>query len=124
VAAAKEKVVLVVDDHDDCREATRELLAVEGYEVATASNGVEALATLRNVDFRPCVLVLDLAMPGMDGRAVYAEVRRDPRLSEIPVIFATANPDLAPPGSHVVSKPIAVDRLVAIVKSACGPASG
>jgi CheY-like chemotaxis protein len=81
--------VLIVDDDAAIRDALTTLLKDEGYYVATASNGVEALDTLRR-GLRPCAILLDLMMPVMDGWDFRAVQRQDPVLSQIPVIVVTA----------------------------------
>jgi CheY-like chemotaxis protein len=82
-------LVLVVDDDLPTREALALILAAEGYRVRTAPDGLAALSELRDGD-RPCLIVLDLMMPVMDGWQFRHEQRRDPRLADIPVIVCSA----------------------------------
>jgi len=79
--------VLVVDDNDLQRDLVADLLAGEGYDVATAADGVEGLAAARASP--PDVLVLDLVLPRLDGASLLAEVRKDPRLAAARVIVTT-----------------------------------
>jgi len=83
------KRVLVVDDDPDVRESLALLLA-ESYEVATASDGREAMVQLEQATF--AAVLLDLMMPVMDGEAVVAEMRARGMTS--PVVLASAAPDL------------------------------
>ena len=81
--------VLVVDDDSAVRTALKELFETEGYDVAVAANGRAALNHLR-VGVRPCVVLLDLMMPVMDGWDFRTEQLKDPALREIPVFILTA----------------------------------
>jgi len=64
--------ILVVDDDPAVRQLAQMILRTEGYEVRTASNGLEALGVLQEV--LPSVVLLDLQMPVMDGRAFFKEI--------------------------------------------------
>ena len=79
--------ILVVDDEPDVQLLLTELLRGEGYEVATASDGAEALDYLRAVPTLPCLILLDLVMPNVDGWQFIEERSHDPRLSRIPVVL-------------------------------------
>ena len=79
--------VLVADDDPDILTMVTTLLSREGYSVIPAANGIEALSLARSA--RPDLLVLDIAMPGMDGYAVCREIRASGPEAP-PVIFLTA----------------------------------
>src|SRR5947209_5284403 len=85
--------VLVVDDERTIREVLAEALWQEGYQVLTAGDGLQALGLLRvePVD----AILLDLAMPTMDGFAFRHEQLLQPDVASIPVIVLSANHDLA-----------------------------
>jgi CheY-like chemotaxis protein len=84
--------VLVIEDDADILRAVVQVLEDEGYAVRAAENGRVALAVLREPGARPpCVILLDLMMPVMDGWAFRAEQLRDPALAAIPVIVLTAD---------------------------------
>jgi len=85
---ARKATVLLVDDDDQVREALSDDLAAAGYEVAAAATGEEALRRLR-AGPRPCALLLDLLMPGMDGAELLAKVRSEEGLAGLPVIVLT-----------------------------------
>jgi CheY-like chemotaxis protein len=85
--------VLLVEDHADLREALAELLEASDYTVVTAADGEEALACLRN-GVAPCLIVLDLDMPGMDGCAFRSEQSHDAKLAAIPTIICSGRADL------------------------------
>ncbi|MDB4981197.1 MAG: Response regulator receiver protein [Myxococcales bacterium] len=83
--------VLVVEDDVDILRAIVQVLEDEGFPVRTAENGQAALETLRaSHELPPCVILLDLMMPVMDGWSFRATQLRDPFLSHIPVILLTA----------------------------------
>ena len=117
--------MLLVDDDLAIREALAEVLVEEGFAVHTAENGQVALDWLRHdggAGPRPCVVLLDLMMPVMDGRAFLEAQSADPSLSQIPVLVisaATGSGALAgtPGVSGVFLKPLALDGLLdAIVR--------
>ncbi len=80
-------VALVVDDDPGMRELCREFLQRDGFQVETAANGREALAALPEV--KPDVVLLDVVMPGMDGYEVCRRIRRDPKVSRLPILILT-----------------------------------
>jgi chemosensory pili system protein ChpA (sensor histidine kinase/response regulator) len=80
--------VLVVDDSVTVRKVTSRLLERNGFEVLTASDGVDAMATLQ--DHKPDLMLLDIEMPRMDGFEVASLVRHDSRLQDIPIIMITS----------------------------------
>ncbi len=79
--------VLVVDDDQTTRELMRRLLAKEGFDVITATDGQEGLELARKLE--PSVITLDVLMPRMDGWDVLKELKADPALADIPVIMVT-----------------------------------
>jgi CheY-like chemotaxis protein len=81
--------VLIVDDDLPVRTALKELFETEGYAVALAANGRAALNHLRK-GLRPCVILLDLMMPEMDGWDFRNAQLADPGLKDIPVVILTA----------------------------------
>lgn len=80
--------VLVVDDEPTVRSWLAALLAHEGYIVEEAEDGAAALEALRT--FQADVIILDLIMPGMNGREFLLELREDPQLANTPVLVWTA----------------------------------
>ena len=112
--------VLVVDDDRDIRESLAELLVEDGHQVRVAANGQEALDLLRASE-RPCLILLDVMMPVMDGRRFLEEKGRDTALVEIPVCLVTAGASI-PSGPGVVSvvkKPIDFAKLRGLVERYC-----
>ena len=107
--------ILIVDDEQDIRESLEEFFQDEGYEVATAANGADALARLYQQEL-PCAVILDLLMPVLSGGEVYEKMQRDPRLAKIPVIISTSDPSRAPSGVLVMKKPLNLNRLLGTVQ--------
>ncbi|HWC75561.1 MAG TPA: response regulator, partial [Gemmatimonadales bacterium] len=83
--------VLLVDDEDSLRKVMRDLLERDGYVVAEARDGVQALDQVDRVG--PDIIVLDLNLPGLDGYGVLSHLRSRPATANIPVIVLTAKGD-------------------------------
>jgi CheY-like chemotaxis protein len=112
--------VLLVEDNDDVREMMSTALQLAGTRVVTAANGREALAVLERT--HPCVIVLDLMMPVMNGWELRAALKRDPSLSAIPVIVVSAlTEDLVARmgATEYLEKPVDIDRLIETVCELC-----
>lgn len=123
--------ILVVDDHAVTREPLAKLLRYEGFETASAANGVEALDAVATV--RPDLVLLDVMMPKMNGVDFLQNLRADERWKSIPVIALTGTLDphqlgrLAELGvAEVMTKArFTVDELLARIRAhatACPPA--
>ena len=82
--------VLLVDDDADTREAFAALLQHNGIDAVTSADGDDALAQLRG-GIRPCVVLLDLRMPGVDGWQVWHEMKASPTLATIPLVIVTGD---------------------------------
>ena len=82
--------ILVVDDDPDIRETLADVLVDAGCEVVGAANGRQALDVLRD-GFAPCLVLLDLMMPVLDGEGFLNEVRGDPALAAMPVVVMSAS---------------------------------
>lgn len=81
----EQKLLLIVDDDEDIREVAKLLLEIEGYRVATAADGAEALTQI-NTSERPALILLDLMMPRMDGEQFIRALRASP-MANIPVVI-------------------------------------
>jgi CheY-like chemotaxis protein len=111
--------VLVVDDDVDLRETMRDVLEAEGYRVVVASNGKDALEQVRQVP-APGLILLDLAMPVMNGVEFCEALASDPSLPRIPTIVftaagRTASRNLAPNIDACLQKPVRLDDLLETV---------
>jgi CheY-like chemotaxis protein len=116
-------VVLVVEDDPDIRATICEALEDHGYATAGASNGVEALEYLRSGAEKPCLILLDLMMPVMDGQTFRAEQRADPALADIPVVVISAYRDVdkhaADLATEYLAKPVRLDTLLETARKHC-----
>jgi len=117
------KTVLVADDEYAIVAAIRELLEDEGYAVLTACDGEAALELIERA--RPDVVLLDVMMPRIDGRAVLRAIRDRPGLASTPVIVMSAA-RLSQgaeefEGRLFLQKPFALTRLLALIKAAISP---
>ncbi|MFN7134523.1 MAG: response regulator [Myxococcales bacterium] len=117
-------VVMVVDDDPDIRLTLTEVLEDSGYDVLGAANGEEALRVLRSGGV-PCVVLLDLSMPIMNGFEFVAAQSTDPALAHIPVIVVSATANVHVKAREltvagVLAKPIDLDRLLRTVQQYCG----
>lgn len=118
--ARQEIQLLVVDDDRGIRETLGEVLRDELYSVQLARDGGEALALLATGPV-PRLILLDLAMPGMDGAAFLERQRKDPRLQRIPVVVFSAD-DRAPRTGAAgwLRKPVDLGDLLATVARLAG----
>jgi CheY-like chemotaxis protein len=110
--------VLVVEDDAALREMMAQRLHLAGFAPATAPNGYEALALLRQ-GFPAKLILLDLKMPIMDGWAFRAAQRRDPDLADIPVIVMSARDAAGLDAAAVFSKPIDGEEMISVVRAMC-----
>src|SRR5437870_77824 len=124
MAAAHRHGVLLIEDDADTRESTIALLEHEGYDGIAVCNGREALDVLRQ-GFRPCVILLDLAMPEMNGYEFRQAQLSDPELSTIPVFVVSAGSYAKEADARRIGletffrKPMEVDALMAAVRQQC-----
>jgi CheY-like chemotaxis protein len=113
------QTVLVVEDHADLREMLAVLLESEGFQVQTASNGKEALDSLKHG--RPSVILLDLMMPVMSGDEFRRRQLQEPDFADVPVICMTAAHDGPQRAARLnaaqyFQKPVDFDRLITAVR--------
>jgi DNA-binding response OmpR family regulator len=87
----KGTTVLLVEDEEQLRRVMKDLLEREGYTVAEARDGVQALDQVDR--FAPDVIILDLNLPGIDGYSVLSQIRSRPATRTIPVVVLTAKGD-------------------------------
>lgn len=108
--------ILVVDDEVTIRDTIGRFLESEGYDVAFSSNGVDALDQVRAQ--HPDLILLDLMMPGMNGRQFIAALRDQLNLTRIPILVMTGMHGLPPHqaiamgASDVVEKPFDIDDIL------------
>ena len=117
--------VLVVEDDPTIREVLVEVLGEHGYDAIGACNGREALDALAASSDRPCVILLDLMMPVMDGRSFREQQLQIPDLSDIPVIVISAHLDHTVANDlHAAAylrKPVKLAEVLRSVRTYCDP---
>jgi CheY-like chemotaxis protein len=116
--------LLVVDDDTDIRESMIEVLEEAGCEVVGASNGLQALGYLKRTERQPCLILLDLMMPVMDGEAFRQAQLNDPELSSIPVVVVSAYRDVQARAEKLqvenfIKKPVTIQELKTAVEQLC-----
>jgi CheY-like chemotaxis protein len=111
-------VVLIVDDDEGIRETVQLALQMENHTTALAAHGGEALDWLGR-HRPPCLILLDLMMPFVNGWQVIEQLRRDDRLAHVPVVVITAfNRDLGTAASlPILRKPIELGDLLSVTNS-------
>jgi len=113
--------ILLVDDDIDLRQCLVDVLEDSGYQVRTASSGLEALRLL-NAEALPRLILLDLMMPDLNGWQFYEQKQKIERLAGIPVLVVTASRVVGAtfPGSEVLLKPFSVETVVQKVQHLIG----
>jgi len=115
--------VLIVEDQPDLRDSLADLLEMEGYRVDTAANGQEALTHLQR-SCPPHVILLDLRVPVMDGRAFRHEQERSPALALIPVVVLSGEADAGHQAAALnaagrLTKPVDLQKLLDLLTRYC-----
>ncbi|HWB78945.1 MAG TPA: response regulator [Nannocystaceae bacterium] len=115
--------ILVVDDDADIRETLIELIRDQGYDAIGAADGREALNRLRRGDTKPCLILLDLMMPKMDGWEFRQAQSTDPALADIPVVVISAYRN-SHRGANLdavdhLHKPVQMESLVELIHRHC-----
>ena|SRR5579884_879304 len=107
--------ILVVDDELTIRELLVDLLTDEGYEVVAVNNGDRALEALPRE--APDLVIMDVMMPGLDGREVVRRMRRTREQAEIPVIIMSAAIAVEPPdrNAYFLAKPFDIAELLSSI---------
>ncbi|MEO7107399.1 MAG: Hpt domain-containing protein, partial [Rhodoferax sp.] len=117
-------LILVVDDSITVRRVTQRLLKREGYRVALASDGLDALEKLQ--EEKPTVVLSDIEMPRMDGFDLARNIRGDAKLRDLPIIMITSRiagkhrehaKELGV--DHYLGKPYSEEELLGLVRSYC-----
>ncbi len=111
---------MVVDDENDIRQVLSDLLTLDGYRVVLAKNGREALDLM--ADITPCLILLDLMMPVMNGYEFLEAWGADPRSRDVAVIVSTAGLIERPLRvSGVLPKPLDLNKLESMLGLYCCP---
>jgi CheY-like chemotaxis protein len=124
MTAVRCRGVLIVDDDTDIRETIEEVLADNDLPATGAENGAIALERLRSDVDPPCVILLDMMMPVMDGRTFRLAQQDDPALSNIPVVVLTAHASGERSARELqvdgfLNKPVDLQTLLDVVRRYC-----
>jgi CheY-like chemotaxis protein len=116
--------VLVVEDDEVMRGALKSMLESGGYAAIAVRSANEALDYLA-AGTPPCLIVLDLSLPDIQGDRFYATIRADPVLAATPVLVLTgqAEPPRLPGVVATLSKGMAPEDLLGMIEAACRPAA-
>jgi DNA-binding response OmpR family regulator len=110
--------ILVVDDDARSRKAVARLLSEEGYDATVAADGEEASGLL--VSLKPDLVVTDLDMPRLDGRALVRRVRSLQPGTPVLVLSARSEAEVDAPTDGFFAKPIQIERLLARIRDLVG----
>ena len=118
------KTVAIIEDDIGIRDTLAEVLEDEGYRVVAADHGRDALERLEREAEAPCVILLDLMMPVMDGWAFREAQKRHPVLAPVPIIVMTADPrakdKAAALGAQThMGKPLDLEQLLRAIHQYC-----
>jgi len=117
----EEPRVLIVEDDDSAREALSDCLEMEGFTVASARNGKEALDYLHSSPL-PKIILLDLYMPVMTGWEFREAQKKDAAIAHIPVVVVTAfgsGITKQIDADVIMHKPLDLDRLLSVIRDRC-----
>ncbi|MBX3022749.1 MAG: response regulator [Bdellovibrionales bacterium] len=111
--------ILVIEDDEAVRQTLKDVLELQGYQVTTAMNGGEGLQKLKEMASKPCLVLLDLMMPNVNGWQFLDGQRNDPQLNNIPVIICSAYTESAKAvnPAAVIEKPVQLQHLLWTVKT-------
>jgi CheY-like chemotaxis protein len=113
-------VVLVVDDHQDTRELIKFVLERQGYRIVEAEDGEVAIE--RGTSEHPDLVLMDLAIPKLDGLSVMKQLRKRTDMHDIPILFISAHAEsavrdqvLAAGCDEYLTKPLDLDNLLRVL---------
>ena len=116
-----ENTVLIVEDDSMVRESLQMILETYGYSVLSATNGKDALDTLKKVN-KPCLILLDIMMPVMNGWEFLKAKDTEPKLKDMPVVIlsaADANDPMAKKAVKFLPKPVNIETLLRVLSNYC-----
>jgi CheY-like chemotaxis protein len=120
-----QRPVMIIEDDPDIRAALADVIAEDGHETITAANGRDALEQLQTSAVAPCVIVLDLMMPVMDGWQFAAGLREVSAWASIPIVIVSAGDDVEAEARALgarghLRKPVNLDDLLATILRCSG----
>ena len=117
-------IVLIVEDSADSRDSLRLLLEVEGFRVEAAASALDALQLVTAGGLRPCIVLLDLILPLMDGLTFQQRLNETPGLERVRVVALTGHEGMRRQAEaagffRALLKPTDIDALIALVGEHC-----
>jgi CheY-like chemotaxis protein len=118
-AGEQSRPVLLIEDNDETSQVIGALLRLEGYRVVTARDGDEGMTHLRH-GLDPCVILLDLMMPGKNGLDFRREQLQDPSVAAIPVVVCSGHDEVKRKAAELgltifCQKPLEIEELLRLV---------
>ena len=122
-----QSIILVIEDDEPIREALKDLLTQEGYQVVTAVNGKDGIEVLNTIS-KPCLILLDLFMPVMSGIQFLEALRQDQEhvVASLPIVAISASPPDGEAAKAVkpfvrgfVKKPVDLEMLFSVAEKYC-----
>ena len=116
----KKKKILVVDDDPSIVKLVKSILEHEGFEISTASDGLDAMVQVKEV--KPDLIVLDIMMPELNGYDVCHKIKFDSPYKDIPILLLTSRDQEIDPrigkmmGIEYLQKPLQREAFLALVK--------
>jgi chemosensory pili system protein ChpA (sensor histidine kinase/response regulator) len=113
--------ILIVDDDEGVQQFLADVLALHGYVVEQARDGQQALEMLEHGS-RPSLILLDLAMPKMDGVELARRLAADTRLARLPVVLISARPNIERTARDIgaadfLRKPMSFSALLEVIEA-------
>jgi len=123
--AMTQKTVLIIEDEEDAAELFSEMMRVSGFRVLKTSKSKPAISMM--TEDKPDLVLLDIMMPEISGLEILREMRRDPNLSDVPVIVLTAKSmpadiknGMEAGASTYITKPVGFQELKEAVERTLG----
>ena len=118
------KLILVIEDDSAILDSLKQLLEMEGFEVATAMNGQDGIDLLKASDRLPQLILLDLMMPIKDGFEFRNEQMENPKFASIPILVMTAEGHQSErkdrlKAKAILRKPLDIDQLIDVERRNC-----
>ncbi len=113
--------ILIIEDDAAIRQTMQDVLEILGHTTHCASNGIEGLEILDKIADQPCMILLDMMMPKMNGWQFLDVQRTNPKFKDIPVVVCSAYEEISKSvnANGVLAKPLQLSALIGAVKRYC-----
>jgi two-component system, chemotaxis family, chemotaxis protein CheY len=121
VTAQQKGTVVIADDDDALLDVVQDIATEEGYRVVPVRDGEELLRLVPTLP-HPCLVLLDIKMPKIDGLTFLDRIQNELGWSDVPIILFTAaiHPEGHPRAVGVLNKPVNLDELLRVLAGHCG----